>query len=43
MVDVGADTGPNALKRKHKSLHVNFEEEDEVINPGMWCKIEFEK
>lgn len=24
----------NPLKRKHKSVHVSFNEDDEVINPG---------
>ena len=35
MVDIGKDSGSNPLKRKHKSIHVNFMEEDEVINPGI--------
>lgn len=38
MVDIGKDSGSNPLKRKHKSFHVNFMEEDEVINPGLWPK-----
>jgi hypothetical protein len=25
---------PNPLKRKHKSQHVFFHDEEEVINPG---------
>lgn len=33
MVDIGKDSSSNPLKRKHKSFHVNFMEEDEVINP----------
>ncbi|XP_069127584.1 nuclear inhibitor of protein phosphatase 1-like [Argopecten irradians] len=33
MVEINESKGANPLKRKHKSMHVNFEEEDEVINP----------
>lgn len=35
MADI-ADTTPNHIKRKRPSIHVDFNEEEEVINPGAW-------
>jgi len=31
------DTAPNPLKRKRKNVHVAFNDEEDIINPGNFC------